>query len=85
MTASAAVARPTEAGEGREGSGREEAGLAEVLAGNWQKAARFYANYGVTEGMFRQGLPPSGSLSSSVLLGEFDNLLRGKPESGSFV
>lgn len=60
-------------------------GLAEVLAGNWQKAARFYANYGVTEGMFRQGLPPSGSLSSSVLLGEFDNLLRGKPESGSFV
>ena len=32
-------------------------GLAETLAGNWRKAASFYARCGITEQMFRSGLP----------------------------
>jgi len=34
-------------------------GLAETLARDWQKAARFYARFGITEAMFRDGVPPS--------------------------
>ena len=33
-------------------------GLAETLASDWRRAARFYARFGVTEGMFRLGVPP---------------------------
>ena len=32
-------------------------GLAELLARDWRKAARFYARFGITEGMFRRGSP----------------------------
>ena len=32
-------------------------GLAEVLAGDWRKAARFFARLGIREGMFRNGVP----------------------------
>ncbi len=31
--------------------------LAETLQRDWQKAARFYARFGITEGMFRMGIP----------------------------
>jgi hypothetical protein len=31
-------------------------GLAGTLAANWQKAARFYARYGILEAQFRQGV-----------------------------
>ena len=31
-------------------------GLAETLASDWRKAAHFYARFGVTEGMVRQGV-----------------------------
>ncbi len=31
-------------------------GLTGALARDWQKAARFYARYGITEGMFRNGV-----------------------------
>ena len=31
-------------------------GLSEVLAGDWKKAARFYAGYGITEEMLRPGV-----------------------------
>jgi hypothetical protein len=34
-------------------------GLAETLAANWQKAKRFYARFGITEGQFRRGVPLS--------------------------
>ena len=34
-------------------------GLAETLAGDWRKAARFYARSEITEEMFRQGVTPS--------------------------
>ena len=39
-------------------------GLAETLAGDWRKAASFYARFGVTEATFRRGvsdIPPTGS------------------------
>ena len=36
-------------------------GLAEILAGNWKKAAMFYARYGITELTFRLGVPVLGS------------------------
>jgi hypothetical protein len=32
-------------------------GLAETLAADWQRAARFYARLGITEGQFRLGIP----------------------------
>ncbi len=32
-------------------------GLAIILARDWQKAARFYAGFGITEAMFRSGVP----------------------------
>jgi hypothetical protein len=32
-------------------------GLAETLAGDWRKAARFYARNGITEEMLRRGVP----------------------------
>ncbi len=31
-------------------------GLAETLARDWQKAARFYGRFGITETQFRQGI-----------------------------
>jgi hypothetical protein len=34
-------------------------GLADTLQRDWQKAARFYARFGVTEAMFRFGASPS--------------------------
>jgi hypothetical protein len=36
-------------------------GLAETLAIEWQKAARFCARFGITEAMFRQGVPAQGA------------------------
>jgi hypothetical protein len=32
-------------------------GLAETLACDWQNAARFYVRMGITEALFRQGVP----------------------------
>ncbi len=32
-------------------------GLADTFARDWQKAARFYARFGITEEMFRCGVP----------------------------
>lgn len=32
-------------------------GLAETLAGDWQKAALFYARFGITEAMLGHGVP----------------------------
>lgn len=34
-------------------------GLAETLTSDWQKAARFYARFGITEAMLRKGTPSS--------------------------
>jgi hypothetical protein len=31
-------------------------GLAEILARDWRRAARFYARFGITEAMFRHGV-----------------------------
>ena len=33
-------------------------GLAEVLQADWRKAALFYARFGITESLFRVGVPP---------------------------
>lgn len=35
-------------------------GLANTLAGNWQKAARFYARFGISEETFGNGVPGGG-------------------------
>jgi hypothetical protein len=32
-------------------------GLSETLAADWQKAARFYARFEITEAQFRHGVP----------------------------
>jgi hypothetical protein len=32
-------------------------GLAEIVARDWQRAARFYARFGITETWFRNGVP----------------------------
>jgi hypothetical protein len=45
-------------------------GLAETLQRDWQKAARFYAKFGITEGVLRHGVPPGESPSLSDLLGD---------------
>ena len=34
-------------------------GLTETLARDWKRAARFFVRYGITEGMFRLGVPSS--------------------------
>ena len=36
-------------------------GLAETLAGDWKKAARFYERFGVTETQFRHEIPEEGT------------------------
>jgi hypothetical protein len=41
-------------------------GLAETLARHWQRAARFYAGFGITLAVFRQGVPHSQSPSKGV-------------------
>jgi hypothetical protein len=38
-------------------------GLAEILASDWRKAARFYAGFGITETQLRHGVPET-SLTS---------------------
>ena len=43
-------------------------GLAETLAGDWRKAAAFYARFGVTETMFRLGVPPALRLEAETLV-----------------
>lgn len=35
-------------------------GLAEILAGDWRKAARFYARFGTSEHSYRYGVPEGG-------------------------
>ncbi len=34
-------------------------GLSETLTCDWRKAARFYARFGITETIFRRGVPQS--------------------------
>jgi hypothetical protein len=41
-------------------------GLAEILATDWKKAARFYARFGITPAQFRRGIPPPKSVSDRV-------------------
>ncbi len=36
-------------------------GLAETLARDWRKAARFYALFGITQNAFRNGVPSDTS------------------------
>jgi hypothetical protein len=38
-------------------------GLAETLARDGRKAARFYARFGITEGQFREGVPATSGES----------------------
>jgi hypothetical protein len=40
-------------------------GLDEILANDWQKAARFYARYGVTEATYRHGVRADAACDSS--------------------
>ena len=40
-------------------------GLAETLAGDWRKAARYYARFGVTETALRQGVSSGNPVSGS--------------------
>jgi hypothetical protein len=40
-------------------------GLAEELSGDWQKAARFYARFGITEGLVRFGVPGLSCVESA--------------------
>jgi len=57
-------------------------GTAEVLRQDWVKAAHFYARFGITETMFRTGVPASESAPEGETPGEgFDviYLLGGKP------
>ena len=42
--------------------------LSETLAGDWRKAAAFYARFGVTETMFRLGVPPALRLEAETLV-----------------
>jgi hypothetical protein len=37
--------------------------LAETLAADWQKAARFFSRIGITEAQFRRGVPASNCSS----------------------
>lgn len=41
-------------------------GLADVLQRDWQKAARFYARFEITEGQFRWGAPSDESQNSDA-------------------
>ncbi|MGP8017397.1 MAG: hypothetical protein ACLP8V_05005 [Thermoplasmata archaeon] len=50
-------------------------GLAETQASDWQKAARFYARFGISEGQFRRGVPPDGDVPVEAT--EFLGLSRG--------
>jgi len=43
-------------------------GMAETLARDWRKAAWFYARFGITEGQFRNGVPPD-SIEDEVASG----------------
>ena len=42
-------------------------GLAETLAGDWRKAAGFYSRFGVTEAIFRNGVPKVEETESSPI------------------
>ena len=46
---------------------RKSSGLAESLASDWRKAARLYARFGITEAMFRFGVPGSGIAMVEVI------------------
>jgi hypothetical protein len=37
------------------------AGLAEALASDWRKAARFDTRFGITKAVFRHGVPPAAN------------------------
>ena len=41
-------------------------GLGEILVRNWQKAAEFYARFGITEATYRNGVPPDQSTRADV-------------------
>jgi hypothetical protein len=45
-------------------------GLAETIVADWQKAARFYWRWGITEAMFRHGVPSQDSLTDGSRLVE---------------
>ena len=44
-------------------------GLVETLAADWQKAARFYARYGITEQQLRQGVPQAETSAEAEVVG----------------
>jgi hypothetical protein len=44
-------------------------GLAETLRRDWQKAARFYAMFGITEAQFQRGVRDEGDPNEMVVGG----------------
>jgi hypothetical protein len=44
-------------------------GLAETLASDWTKAARFYARLAITETQFREGVPPGDCVNPNCFEG----------------
>ncbi len=57
-------------------------GLAETLAANWQKAAHFYAKFGITEERFQQGVPGSPLNREFIPIG---NVIHPGRPSGGFL
>ncbi|NNN17441.1 MAG: hypothetical protein HKL79_03665 [Thermoplasmata archaeon] len=51
-------------------------GLAEILKTDWQRAARFYARFGVTEEMVRRGVPDAGADGGDLYRSEVSRSLR---------
>ncbi len=50
-------------------------GLAQTLARDWGKGARFFARWGITEAQFRWGVPPgSGARSDATEITPYDRL-----------
>jgi hypothetical protein len=42
-------------------------GLREILDSDWRRAARFYARFGITEAMFRNGVSAQGLIAPNLL------------------
>ena len=59
-------------------------GLSEVLGGNWKKAARFYARFGITQEMFRHGAIP-GDLARGCLTEAVGQPMNALAETGEHI
>lgn len=60
-------------------------GVAEVMGKDWRKAARFYAQYGIMDSMFRYGVPANERSDRQELVGPAPTDLRDRPERISVV